>query len=84
MAVFSKRDDVDPIGACIGPRGSRVQVVIEELKGEKIDIFEWSENVIDLIKNSLSPAEVLAVLPTEERKGLLVVVDESHLSFSDW
>ncbi len=82
MAVFSKRDDVDPIGACIGPRGSRVQVVIEELKGEKIDIFEWSENVIDLIKNSLSPAEVLAVLPTEEKKGLLVVVDESHLSLA--
>ena len=82
MAVFSKRDDVDPIGACIGPRGSRVQVVIEELKGEKIDIFEWSENVIELIKNSLSPAEVVAVLPTEEKKGLLVVVDESHLSLA--
>ncbi len=82
MAVFSKRDDVDPIGACIGPRGSRVQVVIEELKGEKVDIFEWSENVIELIKNSLSPASVLAVLPTEEKKGLLVVVDEQHLSLA--
>lgn len=82
MAVFSKRDDVDPIGACIGPRGSRVQVVIEELKGEKIDIFEWSENVIELIKNSLSPADVLAVLPTAEKRGLLVVVDESHLSLA--
>lgn len=82
MAVFSKREDVDPIGACIGPRGSRVQVVIEELKGEKIDIFEWSENVIELIKNSLSPAQVLAVLPTDEKRGLLVVVDESHLSLA--
>lgn len=82
MAVHSKRDDVDPIGACIGPRGSRVQVVIEELKGEKVDIFEWSENVIELIKNSLSPASVLAVLPTEEKKGLLVVVDEQHLSLA--
>jgi transcription termination/antitermination protein NusA len=82
MAVHSKREDVDPIGACIGPRGSRVQVVIEELKGEKIDIFEWSENVIDLIKNSLSPAQILAVLPTEEKRGLLVVVDESQLSLA--
>lgn len=82
MAVHSKREDVDPIGACIGPRGSRVQVVIEELKGEKIDIFEWSENVIELIKNSLSPAQILAVLPTEEKRGLLVVVDESQLSLA--
>lgn len=82
MAVHSKRDDVDPIGACIGPRGSRVQIVIEELKGEKIDIFEWSENVIELIKNSLSPAQILAVLPTEEKRGLMVVVDESQLSLA--
>lgn len=82
MAVHSKRDDVDPIGACIGPRGSRVQVVIEELKGEKIDIFEWSENVIELIKNSLSPAAILAVLPTEEKRGLLVVVEENQLSLA--
>lgn len=82
MAVHSKRDDVDPIGACIGPRGSRVQIVIEELKGEKIDIFEWSENVIELIKNSLSPAQILAVLPTEEKRGLLVIVDENQLSLA--
>ena len=47
MAVYSHRPEVDAIGSCIGPRGSRVQVVIEELKGEKIDIFEWSENIQD-------------------------------------
>jgi len=82
MAVFSKRDDVDPIGACIGPRGSRVQVVIEELKGEKIDIFEWKENVIELIKNALSPAKVLAVLPSAEKNGILVVVDDDQLSLA--
>lgn len=82
IAVHSKRDDVDPIGACIGPRGSRVQIVIEELKGEKIDIFEWSENIIELIKNSLSPAQILAVLPTEEKRGLLVIVDENQLSLA--
>jgi len=82
MAVASKREDVDPIGACIGPRGSRVQVVIEELRGEKIDIFEWSENITELIKNSLSPAQILAVMPSGEKKGLLVVVDDNQLSLA--
>ncbi|TFG82127.1 MAG: transcription termination/antitermination protein NusA, partial [Erysipelotrichales bacterium] len=82
MAVASKRDDVDPIGACIGPRGQRVQVVIEELRGEKIDIFEWSENVTELIKNSLSPAQILAVLPSGEKRGLLVVVEDNQLSLA--
>lgn len=82
MAVASKRDDVDPIGACIGPRGQRVQVVIEELRGEKIDIFEWSENITELIKNSLSPAQILAVLPSGEKRGLLVIVDDSQLSLA--
>ena len=82
MAVLSKRDDVDPIGACIGPRGQRVQVVIEELRGEKIDIFEWSENVSELIKNSLSPAQILAVLPSGEKRGLLVVVEDNQLSLA--
>ncbi len=82
MAVSSKRDDVDPIGACIGPRGQRVQVVIEELRGEKIDIFEWSENITELIKNSLSPAQILAVLPSSEKRGLLVVVEDNQLSLA--
>jgi len=82
MAVSSKRDDVDPIGACIGPRGQRVQVVIEELRGEKIDIFEWSENIPELIKNSLSPAQILAVFPSEEKRGLLVVVEDNQLSLA--
>lgn len=82
MAVFSKRDDVDPIGACIGPRGSRVQVIIEELKGEKIDIFEWRENIIELIKNALSPAQILAVLQSEEKRGIIVVVEDDQLSLA--
>ena len=73
MAVYSHNENVDPIGACIGPRGSRVQVIIEELGGEKIDIFEWSEDVSELIKNALSPAEVLAVIPSEGKRGLLVL-----------
>lgn len=82
IAVSSKRSDVDPIGACIGPRGQRVQVVIEELRGEKIDIFEWSENIPELIKNALSPAQILAVFPAEEKRGLMVVVDDNQLSLA--
>jgi len=82
MAVCSHNEDVDAIGACIGPRGSRVQVVIEELKGEKIDIFEWNENLSELIKNSLAPAQILAVIPAEDGKGLLVIVDDSQLSLA--
>ncbi|MEJ8736778.1 transcription termination factor NusA [Erysipelotrichaceae bacterium HCN-30851] len=83
MAVYSHNENVDPIGACIGPRGQRVQVIIDELGGEKIDIFEWSEDVTELIKNALSPADVLAVIPSEERKGgLLVVVPDNQLSLA--
>ena len=83
MAVYSHNENIDPIGACIGPRGQRVQVIIDELGGEKIDIFEWSEDVTELIKNALSPAEFLAVIPSEERKGgLLVVVPDNQLSLA--
>lgn len=82
MAVYSSNPDVDPIGACIGPRGSRVQVVIDELKGEKIDIFEWSDNIQELIKNALAPAQVLAVLPVEDKRGLMVVVEDNQLSLA--
>lgn len=82
VAVYSHDEDIDPIGACIGPRGTRVQVIIEELKGEKIDIFEWSDNVIDLVRNALSPAEILAVFPNPSQKGLMVVVDDDQLSLA--
>ena len=60
MAVYSKNDDVDAIGACIGPRGTRVQAVIGEIKGEKVDVFEWNDDIGELVKNALAPAEVLA------------------------
>ena len=74
--------DVDAIGACISPRGNRVQVVIDELKGEKIDIFEWSDNISELIKNALAPAQILAVLPTEDKRSLLVIVEDNQLSLA--
>ena len=60
MAVYTKNEDVDPIGACIGPRGTRVQAVISEVKGEKIDVFEWNDDIGELVKNALAPAEVKA------------------------
>ena len=82
MAVWSNNPDVDAIGACIGPRGNRVQVVIDELKGEKIDIFEWSDNISELIKNALAPAQILAVLPTEDKRSLLILVEDNQLSLA--
>lgn len=82
IAVYSKDPNIDPIGACIGPRGTRVQEVIEELQGEKIDIFEWSNDVDQLIKSSLAPAEVLYVLPTDDERSVIVVVDDDQLSLA--
>ena len=83
IAVYTHNENIDPIGACIGPRGSRVQMIINELHGEKIDIFEWSDNISDLIKNALSPSDAVAVIPNEEVKdGLIVVVPESQLSLA--
>ncbi len=82
MAVISHNPSIEPVGACIGPRGSRVNVVIDELKGEKIDIFEWSENLVELVKNALKPAAVIGVLPTEDERSLTVIVDESQLSLA--
>jgi len=66
MAVYSRNDDVDAIGSCIGPRGSRVQAVIGEVKGEKIDVFEWNDDIGELVKNALSPAEVKACFYANE------------------
>ena len=82
MAVYSSDPNVDPIGACIGPRGARVTAIIEELHGEKIDIFEWSENVQELIKNALAPAQVLGVIPSADKKSLLVIVEDNQLSLA--
>ncbi len=84
MAVVSHNHNVDPIGACIGPRGARVQVIIDELHGEKIDIFKWSEDTTELIKNALAPAEVISVIDNsnERRSNLLVVVADNQLSLA--
>ena len=82
MAVMSHNPEIDPIGACIGPRGSRVQVIIEELSGEKIDIFQWNEDLTELVKNALAPAEIVNVLPGEDGRSLLVIVEDDQLSLA--
>lgn len=82
MAVVSHNPDVDPIGACIGPRGQRVQEIINELKGEKIDIFQWSDDITELVRNALAPAEIEAVLPGHDERSLVVVVDPDQLSLA--
>ena len=82
MAVMSHNPDVDAIGACIGPRGSRVQEIINELKGEKIDIFQWSDDITELVRNALAPAEIQAVLPGRDDHTLIVVVDQDQLSLA--
>ncbi|MDR1795032.1 MAG: transcription termination factor NusA [Erysipelotrichaceae bacterium] len=82
MAVYSKNPDIDPIGACIGPKGSRVRMVIDGLHGEKIDIFEWSDDVNQLVRNALEPAKVLAVLPNDTGRGLIIVVADDQLSLA--
>ncbi|HAM30809.1 MAG TPA: transcription termination/antitermination protein NusA, partial [Erysipelotrichaceae bacterium] len=75
--------NIDPIGACIGPRGTRVQAIINELNGEKIDIFEWSDNISELIANALSPSQGVAVIPNDNVKdGLIVVVPDDQLSLA--
>lgn len=67
MAVYSRNEDVDAIGSCIGPRGSRVQAVIGEVKGEKVDVFEWNDDIGELVKNALAPAEVKACFYSNDK-----------------
>ena len=71
---------LDPVGACVGMRGSRVQAVVNELQGEKIDIVNWSEDISVVVSNALSPAEVLKVNINEEAKKLDVILTEENLS----
>lgn len=82
IAVYTTQDDIDPVGACVGQRGSRVQTVISELSGEKIDIIEWDENPVKFITNALSPAKVISVRLDEEKKHSIVEVMEDQLSLA--
>lgn len=82
IAVWSSQEGVDPIGACVGQRGTRVQVVMSELNGEKIDIISWSEDPVKFIANALSPAKILNVTLDEEKKEAKVGVLEDQLSLA--
>ena len=82
IAVVSKDGTIDPVGACVGMRGSRVQAVVNELQGEKIDIIPWSEDAATFIVNALSPAEVAKVVLDEENKKVEVVVPDEQLSLA--
>ena len=82
IAVYSNDENVDPMGACVGPKGTRVQNIVNELKGEKIDIIKWSKNPEEFIAASLSPAKVLEVVACEETKSAKVVVDDNQLSLA--
>ena len=82
IAVSSNERNVDPVGACVGPKGSRVRMIVDELGGEKIDIVEYSDDVVTFIKNALSPAKILKVLTDEEKKFALVVVTNDQLSLA--
>jgi len=82
IAVFTKEKSIDPVGACVGMRGSRVQAVVNELQGEKIDIVLWSEDVATFVVNALGPAEVEKVIIEEELKKIDVIVPDEQLSLA--
>ena len=82
LAVWSNDPDVDPVGACVGVNGARVSAIVNELRGEKIDIINWDENHAILIENALSPAKVIAVMADPDEKTALVVVPDYQLSLA--
>jgi len=82
IAVISKDTSIDPVGACVGMRGSRVQAVVNELQGEKVDIIQWREEPAEFIVNALAPAEVSKVVLDEDNDKIEVVVPESQLSLA--
>jgi N utilization substance protein A len=83
VAVYSRERDVDPVGACVGMKGTRVQSIIRELRGEKIDIVEWSEDPILFVTNAISPAKVQRVsIVDEAEKVMEVIVEDKQLSLA--
>ena len=83
VAVYSRERDVDPVGACVGMKGTRVQSIIRELRGEKIDIVEWSEDPILFVTNAISPAKVQRVsIVDDAEKVMEVIVEDKQLSLA--
>jgi N utilization substance protein A len=83
VAVYSRERDVDPVGACVGMKGTRVQAIIRELRGEKIDIVEWSDDPVVFVTNALSPAKVQRVSIVDDKERVMeVVVEDKQLSLA--
>ncbi|MDV2885236.1 transcription termination/antitermination protein NusA [Alkalihalophilus pseudofirmus] len=82
IAVHAENPEVDPVGSCVGPRGQRVQTIVDELKGEKIDIVRWSEDPVEYVANALSPSKVVKVNVNEEEKMTQVIVPDYQLSLA--
>ncbi|MFB5266611.1 transcription termination factor NusA [Paenibacillus enshidis] len=82
IAVYSRNEEVDPVGSCVGPRGTRVQTIVNELRGEKIDIVRYSDNVDEYVANALSPSKVLEVQVFEAEKMARVIVPDYQLSLA--
>ncbi len=82
MAVMSHVEGVDPVGTCVGVNGIRVGEVSNEIKGERIDIFQYSDDITELVANALKPAEIITAVPNPNGQGIIVVVDESQLSLA--
>ncbi|MBI3014107.1 MAG: transcription termination/antitermination protein NusA [Candidatus Tectomicrobia bacterium] len=82
IAVRAKEKDVDPVGACVGVRGSRVQAIVQELRGEKIDIIQWTDDPVDFVKNALSPAKVSRITANPQEKAMEVIVPDDQLSLA--
>jgi len=82
ISVYSQDSEVDPVGACVGMKGSRVQAVVQELRGEKIDIIPWSDDPASFVCNALAPAEISKVIINQEAKSMEVVVEDDQLSLA--
>ncbi|WP_053366204.1 transcription termination factor NusA [Bacillus sp. FJAT-27245] len=82
ISVHSENPEVDPVGSCVGPKGTRVQAVVNELKGEKIDIVKWSDDPVVFVANALSPSKVLDVIVNEADKATTVIVPDYQLSLA--
>ncbi len=82
ISVYTSNPDLDPVGACVGQKGQRVQSIVNELKGEKIDIVRWSSDPVEFVANGLSPSQVIQVLVNEEEKATTVVVPDHQLSLA--
>ncbi|MFJ8266412.1 transcription termination factor NusA [Peribacillus asahii] len=82
ISVHADNEEVDPVGSCVGQKGQRVQAIVNELKGEKIDIVKWSEDPVVFVANALSPSKVLEVIVSEEEKATTVIVPDYQLSLA--